>query len=311
MSEREFVDLLPDKLGVPIDAWVGRRVLELRFEDGSEVRFVKRGLTQFLHQVGLRKRDLRRLSPRDIIDRWYELGLNTVLSAFTDQGKYIVYRVTSDAYVPIPHRVLFTHVDEVLRSAGINTTYKVERWFNRTAARWLLWSNPLRYLRKGDALNIYLRVSNANTGVDSIRVTGYGEILACANGLTTERGQSIKVIHVRELQGVLSRVTDAVKAVLARLAESQHLWVDAIERLQHVTLSKEEMNRWMNDLLMILPKKYQPYLYKQLHENEALFGEGNAEALFQAVTWLVPRVKNQALHERLDKVAREMLAVAK
>jgi hypothetical protein len=311
MSEREFVDLLPDKLGVPIDASIGRRVLELRFEDGSEVRLVKRGLTQFLHQVGLRKRDLRRLSPKDIIDRWYELGLNTVLSAFTDQGKYIVYRVTSDAYVPIPHRVLFTHVDEVLRSAGINTTYKVERWFNRTSARWLLWSNPLRYVRKGDALNIYLRVSNANTGADSIRVTGYGEILACANGLTTERGQSIRVIHVRELQGVLARVTDAVKAVLARLAESQHLWVDAVERLQHVNLSKEEMNRWMNDLLMILPKKYQPYLYRQLHENAAIFGEGSAEALFQAVTWLVPRVKNQALHERLDRVAREMLAVAK
>jgi hypothetical protein len=37
----------------------------------------------------------------------------------------------------------------------------------------------------------------------------------------------------------------------------------------------------------------------------------NAEALFQAVTALVPRVKNYTLHKQLDKCAHEILAIAR
>jgi hypothetical protein len=174
--ESRFVDLPSFALGKPQNVAIERRVLEVQLERGT-LRFVKRGLTQFLHTINFKRSDLSKLKPEDILSAWDKLGENTIFSAFIDKNKYIVYRVTTDYYVPIPHRVLFTHVDNLLKNAGFNTPYVIKKWFTRTSATWKLYSIQLKYARLNDYLNIYLYVSNANTGADSIKVFGYAEIL--------------------------------------------------------------------------------------------------------------------------------------
>jgi hypothetical protein len=309
--EERFVDLTLDDLGKPTSCTITKRMIQVSFDNNKTLRFVRRGLTQFLHELELRRRDLKHLKPEDVLVKWYDLGLNTVFSAFRGEDcSYVVYRVTSDKYVPIPHRVLFEHVDQIVRMAGIDTKYEVTRYFTRTAAKWLLWSCPLNYARVGDALNIYLYVSNANTGNDSIKVFGYGEILKCANGLTVAKGARIRVIHVKDVQGILKRVADAVREVMVKLEKGKNFWVETIERLQRVELRQDQMKRWINDLLSVLPKKYHGWFYKYLNENVETFG-ATAEALFQTVTALVPRVRNQALHGELDKRAHEIISLVK
>jgi len=309
--DEKFVDLSFDQLSRPVSATVTKRMVEIHLDGDKVLRFVRRGLTQFLHELGLTRRDLKSLRPEGILSKWYQLGLNTVFSAFRgDDGAYVVYRVTSDKYVPIPHRVLFEHVDQLVRAAGIDAKYEITKYFTRTAARWLLWSNPLSYARPNDALNIYLYVSNANTGADSIRVFGYGEILRCVNGLKILKGASVRVLHVKNAQGVLERVAKAVREVMVKLENEKDLWCDAIERLQHIELTKAQMRRWVNDLLATLPAKYHGWFYRYLHENVDTFGE-TAEALFQAVAALIPRVENKALHDRLNEAAHEIVALAR
>jgi hypothetical protein len=173
-----------------------------------------------------------------------------------------------------------------------------------------LYSVPLKYARVDDALNIYLYVSNANTGNDSIRVFGFGEILKCENGVTLTKTASVRIIHVKDVQSILSRVTNAVREVMEKLGKEKEFWVEAVEKLQYVQVTEDEMMGWVNRLLETLPYKYRGYFRMYLNRNMREFGR-NAEALFQAVTALVPRVKNYTLHKQLDKCAHEILAIAR
>ena len=309
MSEKWF-DFLPDQFIKPISANMNKKMIEIKFEDGKTLRFVKRGLTQFLHSIGLKKCDIHKYKPEDILNKWYDIGLNTVLSAFKDGEKYIVYRVTSNEYIPIPHRILFKHVDMLIKKAGIKTSYTIQKYYTKTSAKWLLYSAPLEYARPNDVLNVYLQVSNANTGNDSIKVFGYGEILQCKNGLILTRGARVKIMHVKTIQGILERVTRAIQIVVKKLIEEKEIYVTSIVKLQNITLTKEELNEWVNKLTDSLPNKYKYQFAYFFDKNLKIFGN-NMQTLFQTITALTPRVKNYTLHKQLNKYAHEILAMVR
>jgi len=307
-SISKFVDLPPYVLGKPISVSVERRFIEIQLERGT-IRFVKRGLTQFLHTIGFKRSDLSKIKPEDVLSAWDKINENTIFSAFIDNNKYIVYRVTTNYYVPIPHRVLFTHVDNLLKDAGFNSPYVIKKWFTRISATWKLYSMPLKYARPNDYLNIYLYVSNANTGADSIKIFGYGEILKCHNGLAITKGMRVRVMHVKDLNSILERVTKAVQSVLKKIELENVMWAERIEKLQQIELDESELRNWYSKLYDLLPAKYHKYLYRYWSNNLNEFGN-TAETVFQTVTALVSRVKNYEVYRRLDKMANELLAIA-
>jgi hypothetical protein len=312
-----FIDLLYDSIGRPVDVQFlyNRRVVEVLTDRNYTLRFARRGLTQLLHAIGRTRREFNELRPEDIMKEWDKMPVNTIFSTFKDHGEdggevYVVYRVTTDYYVPIPHRVLFTHIDNVLKDIGFDIGgYEVMRWFARTAARWRLWSISLNYARKGDALNIYLYVSNANTGNDSIKIIGYGEILLCKNGLTLTKGTRVRVLHVKDMAGTLERVARGVATVIDRLRAEKEFLVLSIEKLQNIELTPEREREWINRLYEILPQKYHSVLSKYWSRNVNVFGN-TAEALFQTITALNSRVRNKAIHNKLDKYAHHILELA-
>lgn len=316
MEAERFVDLMYDSVGRPIDVrfLYGGRVVEVVTDRNYTLRFARRGLTQFLHAMGYTRRDLKRLKPEDVLKRWDSIPINTILSAFKDivdgNRVYVIYRVTSDEYVPIPHRVLFQHVDSILRDAGFNTNYEVVKYYTRTGARWLLWETPLKYAREGDAFRMYLYVTNANTGNDSIKLFGYGQILLCKNGLVTENTISrVRVYHVRDVKTVLARVTKALKEVLDKMTITNNEVVQAIERLQTIELTDDQLREWQRKLYEMLPRKYHALLATHWTRNIEVFG-GTAEAVFQTMTALNSRIKNYRLHQQLNRQINELLAVA-
>jgi len=309
-KQDKFVDYYVGDLGVPraVRFLYGGRVIEIEMSKGQVLRFAKRGLTQFLHAIGYTRRDLKKLTEQDILNAWGKMDASTVLSAYRWDGVSVVYRVTSNLYTPIPHRVLFQYVSSVLGELGLNTGYEFTRHNVRASARWRLWSLPLNYARPGDAVGIYLIVSNANTGADSIRVMGYAEILKCRNGLIlTDVMARVRVFHTHGLQGVLERVREAILEVVKRLSATREDLKKRIERLQELRLTPEEREEWLRRLYETLPRKYHPYLAEQWLRSKREFGE-TAEALFQTITYLNTRVRNEEVREKLNKYAHEILA---
>jgi hypothetical protein len=312
----QFIDIYAGDVGSPreVAIYTGasrrRQAIRIVTSKGYVLSFTKRGLTQLLHALGYTRRDLETLTEQDILKAWERLDASVVFSAYKWNGVYSVYRVTSDLYTPIPHRVLFQHVTDVLKDAGFNVEPEVKRHNVRVGARWLLWSIPLNYARPGDAVGIYLVVSNANTGDDSIKVYGFAEIVKCRNGLILgEVKARVRVFHVHGLQGVLERVREAVLEVIKKLAETKEELKSRIERLQEIQMTPKKREEWLKRLFETLPKKYHPYLMEQWARNRREFGE-TAEALFQTVTALIPRVRNEEVRGKLNKHAQELLALA-
>jgi hypothetical protein len=307
------VDYYVGDLGIPraVRFLYGGRVVEVEMSKGVTLRFAKRGLTQFLHAIGYTRRDLKRLREQDILNAWGRMDASTVMSAYKWDGISVVYRVTSDLYTPIPHRILFQYISSILEEMGFNPEPEVRRHNVRMSARWHLWSVPLDYARPGDAVGIYLVVSNANTGNDSIKVYGYAEILKCRNGFVLADAMArVRVFHTHGLQGVLERVKEAVLEVVKKLIETREELRDRIERLQELRLTPEKREEWLRRLYETLPRKYHPYLIEQWARNKREFGE-TAEAVFQTITALVPRIRNEHAREKLNKYAQEVLAVAR
>jgi ribonuclease I len=119
----------------------------------------------------------------------------------------------------------------------------------------------------------------------------------------------VRVFHTHGLQGVLERVKEAVIEVVKRLAVAREELKDRIERLQEIQLIPKKREEWLKRLFETLPRKYHSYLMEQWRRNRKEFGE-TAEAVFQTITALVPRVRNEEVRSKLNKYAQEVLAVA-
>jgi alpha-galactosidase/6-phospho-beta-glucosidase family protein len=119
----------------------------------------------------------------------------------------------------------------------------------------------------------------------------------------------VRVFHTHGLQGVLERVREAVLEVVKKLIEAREELRDRIERLQELRLTPEKREEWLRRLYEVLPRRYHSYLIEQWAKNKREFGE-TAEAMFQTITALIPRVRNEHVREKLNKYAQEVLAIA-
>ena len=293
----EFMDMVPMGMTIKETRETKRKLLIIDGElGGRQVRLVlsRRARSQLEELGGLEalgKRD-------DVVLRVLKIDENT----------YYVVRATTTKYVAIPHRVLFDFVKGVIKDvAGVDVKPRVVHYSRRTVAYYPLYEVPLNYARPNDAVRISLAVSNANTGEHSIKVYGYAEILACSNGLMlSEISKSVRMAHRGRLEEVLGKVAEAVKEVLKMLRDRYPVIARRIEELQDVKITDAVIKNWLEALKRRLGIRYTMWLGTALRQNEEVFGS-NALAMFQAMTFLIPRIRNEGKAAALNREVNKLL----
>ena len=294
----EFIDIVPSNVVVRevketkrhlliVDAVVNGTDMKLVFSRRARAQLTKLGGLE-----ALVKRD-------DLLMRVLVLG----------DGAFYVVRVTTTKYVAIPHRVLFDFVRGVIKDVtSLDVNPRVVAYRRRTVAYFPIYEIPLKYARPNDMIRISLAVSNANTGQHSIKVYGYAEILACSNGLMiTEISKTIRAAHRGRLEDILSKVAEAVKEVLKMLRDRYPVIAKRIEELQDVPITESVIRNWLRAMRERLGVRYAAWLEYALVRNRAEFGD-TALALFQAMTYLIPRVRSERKVDVLNKAVNELLS---
>ncbi|MCD6406691.1 DUF932 domain-containing protein [Candidatus Aerophobetes bacterium] len=310
MENGKFGDLVIDTPTFEVEAY--KKSIVFQFEDGTRLIFARKSLTQLLHLVGVKRRDFEK--HKDILkEHLKDIVSKTPLFVGyarhqADSNVLFAFRVTSEEYVPVPHRILFDFVRGVIKDSGFSI--KEERWIKyqkRTGKFFVLHEVPLRYAREGDYLRTGILVTNANTGKDSIRCFFYGEILKCRNGVVKkEFTKKIAIIHRGTVETVLQKVAEAIKEILGHVFAVTPKLAREIEKLQEEKLSPEIIRNWLKAVKETLPKKYQFWLEKELKKNRKVFGDTKL-ALFQTVTAIATKSKNVNVSRKFEKLAHEIL----
>ena len=252
-------------------------ILELPTEQGTVTLYVKgRAVNQFLKRLGVSRLSLKRQrSWRLAQEKLWDAILNCYDSMVLAISPHnTVYRVTSEEFTPVPHRVLFDAISDTLKEMGIDyKDFRVERWGVSTVARWELPNLST------DKLGIYLGCRNANTGNRSIKLFGYYVILVCKNGLVSNRiTSSIRVIHKNPLDEILKKVCEGVRDIISKLPEFENI----VEQAETVPLSRAVMKTWLlNYAQKKLPREVVKLILREIDrtKEETLFG------LSQAITY--------------------------
>ena len=296
-GEREFIDIIPSNVEVRNVKETRRHMLIVDATvNGQDMRLI----------FGRRARSqLTKLGGLDALVKRGDLMLRALV---LEDGAYYIVRATTTKYTAVPHRVLFDFVKGVIREAtGLDIEPRVVSYKRRTVAYYPVYEVPLNYARPRDMIRISLAVSNANTGQHSIKVYGYAEILACKNGLMLSEVSSVAVMaHRGSVEDVLKRVAEAVKEVLNSLREKYPLVARRIEALQDVPITESVIRNWLKVMREKLGMRYVTWLEAALARNKAEFGN-TALTLFQTMTYLIPRVRNEKKVKELNKEVNELL----
>lgn len=303
MESGAFLDVRLDP-GAVFEA--SRRAVIIR-QGGEKIIVKNHALSQLLKLAGVKVTEWRR-NPRGMLDRVRAglSGKDIVISAVrVNEGTLVAFRVTTTEYTPIPHRVLFDFAESVIKEAGVSIIEKrVIRFFRRTAMKFVIYEQPLNYARPNDALRVSLIVSNANSADDAIHVYTWVDILACKNGLVIHDIASKHIVHVGNASSILRRVGEAIRDLLAQLNVEELR--RKIEALQDVALSESTIQNWLKAVTARLPRKYAEWLQRELRRSTSEFGN-TAEAVFQAVTAVASRAKNERVAKTLSKLAYEII----
>ncbi|MCD6399798.1 DUF932 domain-containing protein [candidate division WOR-3 bacterium] len=305
----EFKSTMLNNINVEL---FGTKSVHILLPTGERLVIKNTALTQLLHLMDLSRKDMKAIVnelPQRVKD-FIETRNDIVFSALQIAPKvFYVYRVTTEEYQAIPHRILFDFVKRYLESRGLKVPMKVVRYTRRTVAYFKIAEYPLKYARKNDALLFYLGVSNANTGHHSIKIFGYAQILLCANGLVDDEITArVRIIHKSTVEEILKKVAEAIDQVLEIARKRFPNVARKIEELQEIPVSNDAIIAWLRYIKEKVPRKYWSWFNKVLSEYEREFGY-SAETIFQTLTYFIPRLqkRNESLAEFLNKEANKLL----
>ena len=290
-ADERFVDLKSPFDVRDVKSFRNGRVVIVETNDGRVI-FKRRARSQ-LEKLG----GVDALKERDDI---------VVRALVIDNGVYYAVRVTTEGYTALPHRVLFDYARDVLKKLGIDSEPLVRKYHVRTVAYYKMAESKLS---TGGSVVYYVAVSNANTGNKSVRVYGY---VTVKHGNMTggfavrEISAFVKTTHKGKAENILGRVSEAIKDVAKRLAKSHEELARRIESLGNVKVSTDEIRAWLQHERELLGRKYESWFARIFNESRQQLGD-NALALFQALTFMASKVKNEKLSEELNKEANELL----
>ena len=263
-----------------------------------------RAVNQFLSKLGITKMNL-------ILQKTYSKTQEVLNTAIMNTDSKIVlaispqntvYRVTTEAYIPIPHRLLFDYVANVINEYTHIEYKKIEKWDRSTVCIYRLPKLDTK------SLGVYLGVRNANTGDSSIGLFGFYKILVCQNGLISNKYcETVRVMHKasktmsreEQISEMLRKVGHATRKVLVKLPEYQRV----IESMEATPLEKSIMLAWLKTYTKKMPMAVYSALKDRISvESETVFG------LSQALTYVAThKVKNPSWKIKLMKLGSKVL----
>jgi len=263
----------------------------------TSVVFKGRALTQLLRLAGVNTREFRtdKDRVREAIMKLLEKKELFVRGLKLPSGAIYAVRVTTERYVPIPHKMLVEYVSELMGSRPA----KVTKFRYRTVFMWRIGETS--------ATRAYLAVSNANTGVDAIHVYGYLEILVCSNGLySTKICGFASVPHVGTAQSVLEKVKVGIMNVLNSIRARHREFDERIRELERIRIEPSKVDEFLAWFRNAFARKYYSILLNAIKEFRTRYGDTLA-TLFQAVTYVIPRMQSEFASQRLSRIAETMV----
>jgi len=271
------------------DIEIGKRALVLHTSEGT-ILFTKRSLSQLIKGLGITIYEYR-TNPELVKQKLFAFKKSMVLgvvSAERANVDWYAYRVSTEQYTPIPHRVLFDYVDGLLRENDIKVIDKVfHKWFRRTGMYWILDQREASF---NDYFNCGILVTNANTAQDAIHVIGIVKITSCDNSIKVVDYYSN--IHRGKVEDILGRVGKSVLEVVNTLRQRFPIIAGKIEELQNIRVPKSVIQNWLNTWLNRAPKKYQKWFKKSIERNINMYGYTEL-AVFQTETFLAKILQNK------------------
>lgn len=267
-----------------------KRSLTLSTSEGI-LLFRKRSLSQLLQLLGVSLYDYR-MNPNVVKEALLKYKKSLVLGAVRSyiQGiDWYVFRTTSEQFTPIPHRMLFEFIEQVLRENGVQFERKeFKKWFRRAGMYYIIGSEKSGILN--DVFDTGILVTNANTAKDGIHVMGIVKVISCDNSIRALDYYSI--VHKHSAERIFQRVERDVLKAVKTIREKFPQLKARIEELGSIELSESIIRNWLEAWKQKAPKKYHKWFERTL--DKYIKRHGRTElAVWQAETYLARRLQNK------------------
>ncbi len=293
MERPTFVDFVLDRVD---SVTVYRRSIVVT-KDGTRIVFKGRSYSQLARLVNMSRSNVVSNPDRfkkALIERVSRKPLMLRCLVMFDGALYVV-RATSDSYVAVPHRIL---VDAVSRFLEAEPDH-VKRFSARTVFLW-------RVVTVFDNV-FYVAVSNANTGVHSIKVYPIVRFAECGNEMLANwMATSVRTVHRGELRKVLLSVIRAVDEVVAKLSDEATWIIDSVSELARIELSPQELDDWIEGIAAKVPR-YVAYILRSSYRRFVQKHGYSLATAFQSVTRVVAETRNYDVFRDMSRLASEML----
>ncbi|RLG75826.1 MAG: hypothetical protein DRO12_05060 [Thermoprotei archaeon] len=269
-----------------------------------EVVVPKKHLYKLFRHLGVRVTKYRRMTRDErmctLTSAIQENSEKTLVFTYlcVENGTLFLVRVATPEYTPIPHRTLFTFVEEILKSMGI-TVYRKQttRFLRRTTLRLQLDRTLLD--RTDEPYAVYLQVSNANTVRDAIHISLLVQNETCENSIVVE--DYAVAVHRGTLESILMRVEKRIREMVSRRFRIERLVSLLDEPLDAIRLREtiEKLSKGMS-------RRDRSLLEWRLQSDIKRYGY-NQYALLQSISYVASRTRNNSVARRLYNSMRRMI----
>jgi len=181
---------------------------------------------------------------RDLKDLTYEERNKILLNALKDADRelmlsvkrslkgdsYYVLRISSTEYIPIPHSVVISAIEEALGNAKICFTKTIQK----ERGMFITYDTELA----GKEYKYRIWAYNYNDGSHGLRLGTGAFILVCSNGLIRYVGdERMRIIHKTEIEQVKAKIVDFIDTALHK-----HLDLDSmIEKAKQMRINRDRV----------------------------------------------------------------------
>lgn len=170
------------------------------------------------------------------------------LSFSVVMDKNDVIRVTSTDYIPIPHNIVLSAIEEGLGNSNI----LFDREISYDKGMYAVWTTNLT------TNNFKFRIwaYNYNDGQHGLQIGTGALILVCSNGLMRYKGyEKLRIVHRKEIEKVKQKIMEFVDRSISEYMDLD----DLIERSKGIEINKEKAKellrrlnipKWVRDMLL-------------------------------------------------------------
>lgn len=236
-----------------------------------------------------------------------------------------VARITSDAYIGIPHTFVQDVIEKRLKAEGfefvkkINTSGQIGEYdivTEGSISKQVAIERAKEASRNGGSvqqeLGSMVRYFNSNSGDKSLKLFGGVKVLVCANGMISTKDKGgIRLLHKLDMPIVRRRIEETLSKILENLKPLQKKMLS----LRDITVTKEQAKEFVESLP--IPKYMQKAVWDRLFtksqhtRNGDMDWDGSLWGIYMASTYIAShydKVTKGRKDKEIDDEQRQKLA---